>query len=481
MKTTLTKVTALASLLSATALFTNVAGALDQANHFLLSSRGCERATSGTGNKIITHEGKTHVAWLDSTEEGFFARVRTLDRQSGRWSPTYTLGKANGNHGRPAMTIDSKGYLHVVYGIHHDTVPYKRSVRPNDASEWTEKKTFGGKMSYPTFVCGPDDALYLTGRYGWGGVRMYVKPRGEDWEDRGLIIRTREDCFSYAAFHEGLAWGPDHRTLHLSCEFYQSQTKQTNLWGTVQSANYMRSTDFGKTWQRADGTPIETPATSKTMDVLAAGESSYPKPGIRNQGAIVVDSKGKPYVLYRRYNTRPPGQVFLVTPDQQGKWQHLPLQAAMDKHWPGWAVIDSRSGLTITEDDRICIALLVIPREHPVAQSEKARWKTGSGYSTNAENARFSLESAGKWSNEFPHRRGVAWFETGDGGKTFVAKAVFKRDPKVVYHQPSIEMPTGFNRIPAGSYPGLIYFAGLERNAGPNEVIDNDVYYVHVK
>jgi len=475
------KVTALASLLSATAVFTNVARGLDQANHFLLSSRGCERATSGTGNKIITHKGKTHVAWLDSTEEGYFARVRTRDRKTGRWSPTYTLGKATDNHGRPAMTLDSKGYLHVVYGIHGNTVPYKRSVRPNDASEWTEKKTFGGKMTYPTFVCGPDDTLYMTGRYGWKGVRMYARPPGKDWEDRGLIIRIREDCFYYAGFQEGLAWGPGHRTLHLSCKFYQGKSKQGNLFGTVQSANYMRSTDFGKTWQRADGTPIELPATSKTMDVFAAGESSYPKPGIRNEGAIVVDSRGRPYVLYYHYNTRPPGQVFLVTPDEQGRWQHLPLQAAMEKNWPGWAVIDCRSGFTITEDDVICIAMHIIPREHPVAESEKARWKSGTGYSTNAENARWSLESAKNWAEENSKECEIAWFESRDGGKTFTAKTVLKSDPEITYHQPSLEMPTGFNRIPAGSYPGLIYFTGLERNAGPNEVIDNNVYYVHVK
>mgnify|MGYP002035765267 CR=1 FL=1 len=472
---------ALASFLFGTAFFTNVAGAIDQANHFLLSSRGCERATSGTGNKIITHQGKTHVTWLDSTEEGFFARVRTLDRASGQWSPTYTLGKANGNHGRPAMTMDSHGHLHVVYGIHHDTVPYKRSVRPNDASQWTEKKTFGGSMSYPTFVCGPDDTLYLSGRYGWEGVRMYAKPPGEDWEDRGLIIRTREDCFSYAAFHEGLVWGPDHRTLHLSCNFYESQTEQTNKWGSIQSANYMRSTDFGKTWQRADGTLIELPATSRTMDVLAAGDSTYPKPGIRNLGAIVVDSSGKPYVLYFHYNTRPPGQVFLVTPDQQGNWQHLPLQAAMEKYWPGWVAIDCRSGLTITEDDVICIAVKVIPREHPVAEKEKARWSSDAGYSTNAENARLSCESAKEWARENPKKCEIAWFESRDGGKTFIAKTILTHDPEIAYQQPSLEMPTGFNRIPTGSYPGLIYFTGLGRNAKANEVIDNDVYFVHVK
>ena len=458
----------------------------NQSAHTLISSRGCESATSGTGNKIITHDGKRHVAWLDSTEEGYFDRVRTLDRKTGEWSPTYTLGRASDNHGRPAMTMDSKGYLHVVYGVHHDDVPYRRSVRPNDASEWTETVTFGADMTYPTLMCGPDDTLYLTGRSKWGGVRLFAKPPGEDWEDRGLIIRTLEGCFSYAAYHSGLAWGPDHRTLHLSCETYQSKTEESNLWGTIQSANYMRSTDFGKSWERADGTPIEMPATSETMDVLAAGESSYPKPEIRNLGAIAVDSKGRPFVLYMRYNMPQPGQVFLVTPDEQGRWEQLPLQSAMDEYWPGKAIVDCRAGFTITDDDLLCIALTIIPRDHPAAEKECATWGKPSSYdgpryySTNAENARFSLETANVWLGENPNAREIAWLESRDGGSTFTARSVIKPDPEVRYNQPCLERPTGFNRVPAGSYPGLIYFVGESRNAGENEVIDNDVFWVDV-
>ena len=69
------------------------------------------------------------MTWLDSTEGGFFVRIRTLDRETEKWSLVYTLGMANGNHGRPAITIDSKGYLHTVYGVHHNTVPYRLKLR----------------------------------------------------------------------------------------------------------------------------------------------------------------------------------------------------------------------------------------------------------------------------------------------------------------------------------------------------------------
>ena len=50
---------------------------------FLVSNIGSERATQGNGNKIVTFGDKTHIVWQDSIDEGYFARVRTLDRKTG--------------------------------------------------------------------------------------------------------------------------------------------------------------------------------------------------------------------------------------------------------------------------------------------------------------------------------------------------------------------------------------------------------------
>ena len=93
-------------------------------NLVLLSDHGCGRATAyGDCNKIISLQDKTHVAWLDSVAEGFRVRTRTLDRKTNQWSPTYTVGEAYDNHGGPALTVDSLGYLHIVYYPHHHPLP----------------------------------------------------------------------------------------------------------------------------------------------------------------------------------------------------------------------------------------------------------------------------------------------------------------------------------------------------------------------
>jgi len=436
------------------------------ADRMLLSSRGCESATAGTGNKIITYQGKTHVAWLDSNEAGYFVVIRTLDRKTGKWSRQHTIGTSHDNHGRPALTIDSEGYLHVVYGLHHNAIPYRRSVRPNDASAWTEPVTFGSRLSYPTLMCGHDDSLYLTGRFGWAGVRLYVKPPGKPWEDRGLIMRSEENCRGYAAFHSGLSWGPKQRVLHFACRTFQSTKRRpSEMWGDLQSVNYMRSDDYGRTWERADGTPIELPATMKTADVLLSGEGFDPKPGIRNDGTIVVDSKGHPYVLYYRNTPKNPGQSFLARHDGV-KWRQLPLQEAMEKHFPGWAIIDSRAGLSITEDDVLCMTLILAPIKHP-----QAAWG-------GKPLAKYFHEPA-YWANYFPTIKRIVWLESRDGGKTFATRRIAKPDPKRGEVLPSLERSTGFNRIAAGSYPGLLYVSTntfLKWNE--NKLIDNDVVWL---
>ena len=56
-------------------------------NGDLLSTAGSQSATNEGGNKIVTVGRRTHVTWQDVTPEGYFNRARTLDLDSGEWSP----------------------------------------------------------------------------------------------------------------------------------------------------------------------------------------------------------------------------------------------------------------------------------------------------------------------------------------------------------------------------------------------------------
>lgn len=130
---------------------------------FVLAADGCGRATGyAETNKIVTLDGKTHVTWLDSVAEGFRVRIRTFTHATGQWSPTITVGDAHDNHGGPALAVDSKGYLHIVYYPHHHPFRYRHSLRPNDAAEWSEETQIGERCTYPTLMVGPDDTLCIA-------------------------------------------------------------------------------------------------------------------------------------------------------------------------------------------------------------------------------------------------------------------------------------------------------------------------------
>jgi hypothetical protein len=160
---------------------------LGQAEPVLLSELGSERSTTGPGNNIVTHDGKTHAVWQESDAKGYWAKIRTLDRATGKWSAAVTLGPGFDNHARPCIAVDSKGNLHVVIGGHNTMMFYCRSIKPNDSSAWTKREPIDNG-TYPMLVCGPDDTLVLGARNkGHGGVNLYVRgPDQERWETRAM-------------------------------------------------------------------------------------------------------------------------------------------------------------------------------------------------------------------------------------------------------------------------------------------------------
>ncbi len=130
---------------------------------------------SGAPSSIVSRGTKVHVTWGEATDPeekvpGVPAYVVTYDRE------TKTLGKpalvgygapANDVHNSPSITMDSRGYLHVLAGTHGSPFPYARSLKPNDAGGgWTEAVPTSAdwRQTYIGLVCGADDSLHLACR-----------------------------------------------------------------------------------------------------------------------------------------------------------------------------------------------------------------------------------------------------------------------------------------------------------------------------
>lgn len=406
----------------------------------LLSEQGCGRATGyAEANKIVTVGDKTHVAWLDSPPEGFRVRVRTLDRRTGQWSPTYTVGEAYDNHGGPALSVDSEGFLHIVYYPHHHPFRYRKSKRPNDASEWEDEIQFGQRCTYPTLVCGPDNTLYFTCRRSYSNkpweVELWTKRLDGDWEGPFPIARSRHR--GYAHFQESLAWSPDHRLLHLCCRFHEKTDK--GGYGRLQTVAYMVSEDCGKTWRRSDGSAIELPVTAETVERLASGGGNEARE--LRAGGMTVDAAGKPHLVY---SIGEGGRVksILATLEDDGTWHRRDLTAHLPERWKDWD-LTMAGGVTFNGGQGMTIT----------AQVQKVRDNRSSwGHPTNE----------------------VVRFQSIDDGESFQFDVVSKPAPQTSHWLPNIERKTGHNQV--AERPSIIYTAGPPGQKN-TDLLSNRVYW----
>jgi hypothetical protein len=408
---------------------------------FQLSADGCGRATGyAETNKIVTIDGKTQVAWLDSVAEGFRARIRTLDRTIGEWSSTFTLGEAFDNHGGPALTTDSRGFLHVVYYPHHHPFRYRKSKHPNDATDWEEEIQFGQRLTYPSLVCGPDDTLYLSGRRSFSDrpwqVELWSKPAAGDWQGPTIIAKSRYR--GYAHFQESLAWSPDNRLLHLSCRFHENSDR--SAYGRIQTVGYMVSDDLGTTWRRSDGSLIELPVTAESIEVLDSGGVDTGR--ILRAGAMAVDAQGTPHVIYS-FSDGGRSDTIVATPQGDGRWRRRELSPLLPDEWKPWQ-LGMPGALTFNCGGEMTVAGTI----QRVDEGE---------------------EGWGHASSE------VVLLTSADRGKTFSFELASQPDPKTAHWLPNIERLTGHNAVP--DRPGLIYTAGPPGKKN-TDILSNGVFWV---
>ena len=408
----------------------------------IISEIGSEAATNEAGNKIATYEHKTHVAWQDVTEEGYFNRVRTLDGNTGEWSPTYDLGKARDNHARGVITADSRGFLHLILSGHNTPCTYRRSVRSNDASEWTDPVEVASG-TYPYLVCDSHDILYLTLRNAerWKGVDFYVKPSDGSWELRGKIIRRKEEYTGYAAFASGMCFD-GKGVLHLVNDFYEGYGIYDNR-GIHQAVAYMQSPDGGRTWRTVRGDPVDTPARPHQMDVIAEStglrHEAMPPPVIVAQGNIAVDGGGKPYVLYL-YQLNEPGQLILASPDDEGIWRPRSIDAVKEAY-PEYRPVACRGAFTIDGEGVFRALISVAPLDH-------AAWSRGL----------LTRSRAGGLRNGLP----ILCLISRDHGESFQVEPAVAPEPQVTVRSPKFELPVGPGASPAGR-PGIVWFDNTAR------------------
>ena len=178
----------------------------------IMLSRTCIGLSSPSGipSTIVSRGSKVHVAWGEATDPeenipGVPTYVATFDRETGILSAPTLVGygpPANDMHNTPCITMDSKGYLHVLIGTHARTFQYTRSLKPDDSSRgWTTEEDIrpGIRQTYVGRVYDPNDTLRLVFRHrrkdtdyfpdSWYMTLAYMqKPADGAWSEPETLV-----------------------------------------------------------------------------------------------------------------------------------------------------------------------------------------------------------------------------------------------------------------------------------------------------
>ena len=401
--------------------------------HKVLSVTGSTRGTAYTmSNKILTHGGKTHVAWLDQICKIY---VRTYHHKTRRWGRPVYVGTGDDNHAGAAFAMDSRGYLHLAFGPHHNPIRHVVSRRPNASTSWVEQSSFGGTTAtYPSLVCDGDDTLHACYRGSYAAERpwslVYQKrKKGGAWTDPVKLVDP-EGPPAYTQFENALH--VDRRgTLYLAYHIVRATDAD---YGDTRGRGFglMRSRDGGESWQTVDGRALDLPTTPASPCVIEFDEGLDVR-----MGNVVTGGRGTLcFTLNRRENGA--AETFVYT---RGKddWRVVSLMPPAERLF-GECEMSDVCALSIADDGVIYAAAPVCRR--------------GGGWADS--------------SNE------IALFTSRDGGETFSSYRISADEPDASNWLPALERQTGHNRV---DVPRLVYTHGhIGEGCSPD--IDTEIRYV---
>lgn len=302
------------------------------------------------------------------------------------------------------------------------------------------------------FLSGPDGTLYMTVR-GQGeqrherGVDLYRCPPGGDWSGPLQIVKLAEEYGqAYAGFHMQMDVAPDG-ALHAIIDFYEGEDEAGR--GLHQATCYTRSRDGGRSWERADGTPVRLPARPEDLDILARSTRSrhekLPPAEIR-QGGLVVDSKGRPFAFYFDHG-KAPGYCVMATAGVDGPLRQVPVNDHWERLYPDMRATECKTSLR--QDDMLCVLVTLTPYDN--------EWQDGKP--TRAMSMRERRDER------------LVWLLSEDGGETFRVQPFL--EPGSSCNCPSVEQSRGVNIVPASRLPAVLYFDGSRGYPGGGDYYDS--------
>lgn len=212
-------------------------------------------------NKILTHEGKTHIVWLDQINKIY---VRSFNHKTKKWNAPVFVDKGDSAHSGASFSIDSEGYLHLVYGPLNNLIQHIVSKASNVTKKWISQTPLQGtKATYPSLVIDSEDNLHVC----YQGFLPEESSRGLLYQRRSKKGEWSEPICLVSAEEKPVSVKLDN-TLHLGKEgtlflaYHIGLSSEGDFPKTnIQEIGLMCSWDGGYSWGTMEGKSLVLPAT----------------------------------------------------------------------------------------------------------------------------------------------------------------------------------------------------------------------------
>jgi len=251
--------------------------------------------------------------------DSFEHRILYFDHDTKSWSSSVKVADCveNDLHENGAIAIDNDGYIYVFYNAHAN-MRVKKSTNPEDITSWGSAiDPTDGWAAYPKTFVDSSNTIYLLHMH-----HANISPDelvitkstdgGNTWASETVLVDlgSNYNCYAFKALLDPL------ENIHVVFSIYvESQHRRRGVY-------YMKSTDGGSTWQKADGTPIPIPAGEGDVDEAYAGSSAF------NQGFdLVLDGNNYPIIAYSD------AKVYGIVRWNGSSWESHSLGVATDNEF----------------------------------------------------------------------------------------------------------------------------------------------------
>lgn len=258
-------------------------------------------------NSIVSYKDKQYVAYYDTAGYLILAK-RKLKSNKWKFNKTKYKGNVKDAHCSISIMIDGDGYLHVAWNHHNSKLLYTKSKKPESLNLSEPEFMIGeneDNVTYPEFYKFPNGDLFFLYRDGSSGSGNLVinkyQTSAQKWTrvHKQLIDGEKKRNSYWQACTD------DNGTFHISWVWRESSDVSSN-----HDICYAKTSDYGETWQKSDGSQYNLPVTKLTAEYICKIPENS---NLINQTSMYADKNGIPYIAtYYTSNPDSVTQFFLI-------------------------------------------------------------------------------------------------------------------------------------------------------------------------